>query len=427
MAFAPGVASTAFAPGVASTASLLDALVVVTVAVVGLVYGLNRFDVAESVRYVLAVAFGLRVLYAFVADYWGVFAGRYDFGKFDAALWAVARGFRTLDLGPFLRYAHAEPFYPVYTLTFSPLYALFGHETILVRLLMALVGTLFVYNVYRLARTVGTRRTGLYAAGFAAVFPYWIYLSGIFYRDTLVLLALSQSLYATVRWQVQDRTVTRAGLSMLAVTILAGSLRIENFVALGAMLAVAVLLKYDDTSLATRLAGAAVAGGALFVAFLTAFRQALDFDYLRSQRLSLTSGSAAYLPHVVYRTPIELLSYLPVGICYFLLVPFPWQVHSFKALLAFAQNVLLWYPALIVAVVGVRDLLFSHRDATLVMAAYAAVGVVSYAAVEGNVGPAIRHRSQFQLCVVVFAAVGFVRLIDADCAVEAPSPTSEVE
>jgi hypothetical protein len=126
---------------------------------------------------------------------------------------------------------------------------------------------------------------------------------------------------------------------------------------------------------------------------------------LAGRRRSLARGEAAYFEGVSYRNLAELVAFLPGGVLYLLLVPLPWQVDDALVLLAFVQNVLVWYPVLLLTVVGF-PVLFSRRStATLVMTSFTAAGVVAYALVEGNIGPALRHRSQFQLLFFVTAGV----------------------
>ncbi|MDT8369021.1 MAG: glycosyltransferase family 39 protein [Longimicrobiales bacterium] len=101
------------------------------------------------------------------------------------------------------------------------------------------------------------------------------------------------------------------------------------------------------------------------------------------------------------------LTYLPLGLIFFLFAPFPWAITSLLQAATLPET-LFWYALFPFAVMGLRDTIRSeHADALLIVGVLA-ITVSSYALVEGSFGTAYRHRSQFLPLFFVFVAQGLV-------------------
>jgi hypothetical protein len=138
------------------------------------------------------------------------------------------------------------------------------------------------------------------------------------------------------------------------------------------------------------------------------FGSKLVVDRLADRRQWLARPNpGAYLPGFVYESLYELFVFTPIGALQFALVPFPWHVVDLLSTIAFWQNVFLWYPVVILAILGFRDSfsVSSGLQMSLPLVAFSLAGILGYGIVEGNVGPTMRHRSQFQFVFFVFAGV----------------------
>lgn len=361
-------------------------------------------------KQLLVGAYFIRVFAAVVVDQLGTFFGQADFGFYHRSLWEVAVLFREgvvtapleiQDIGGGLSNLFIIP----YTAMFSPVYAIFGDTTLLARLVFALVGTLVVFNAYRLGKLLHGESTGLYTAGLTAIFPYWLYLSVIFYRDMLIILILSQFLYMLLDWLQSGKT--RIGIGALGPAAFGFILRPENIFIIGITLA---LGSYGFVKRVTPVLSGVTIAGIVIGAFGLLRRvgingTSISLSGFMNERRALTDGTGAYLPDVAFQNIIEFIGFVPIGTIYFLLVPFPWQVHNILAMLALFQNVLIWYPMLALAVVGFRYSVAQRPGPSILLVVFTLSGMVAYGIVEGNMGPALRHRSQFQFPVVIFAAV----------------------
>lgn len=99
------------------------------------------------------------------------------------------------------------------------------------------------------------------------------------------------------------------------------------------------------------------------------------------------------------------LAYLPVGALFLIGAPFPWDLLSPSRVIALPE-MLLWYPTVVSAFIGLALLWRSRRWEALyvVLAGLGIAGVLSLA--EGNLGTLVRHRGMVVPYAVIVAAVG---------------------
>lgn len=389
----------------------------------------NVLELSKQVRYLLLCGFGLRVGTATVVDQLGTFADQVDYYAYERVLeWTATLLRDGVVTFPFAAAAanKGSLFYIPYTLIYTPVYAVFGHHTLFVRIVGAFIGVLFVLTVYRIGVELGGETAGLYAGVIATVFPYWLYLSAILYRDMLIMLVLGQLVYVLLRWE-QSRPVPDAvaavGLAGLSVI-----LRPENVLPIGVAFCIRGYDSLRTAPLAARLTGVSGIG---IVSFVILTRIGIDFGALKLHRVAiqreyLTRGGGVYLDGIVFDSIGSVLSFLPVGAVYFLLVPFPWQIHNELALLALVQNLLLWYPLIVLAVLGMPTLVDERPVCSVLVVGFIVAGVLGYGLLEGNMGPALRHRSQFQFLFVVLAGIMLARRIElAPLGLGTPDRTNE--
>ena len=368
--------------------------------------------VGRSVWFLVGLVFVVRVGFAGVNQLLGLIRPADESGyqatlEFVAQQWqsGVIEAPLTVGSGPGFDGLFAQ----VYSLFLGPVYVLFGTNMLHARFVMAFFGALVVINIYLIGSQLHSHRSGLYAAAITAVFPYWIYLSGILYRDMLVIFLFTLMFYGVTRLQRE-----RAKVPVIALVTVSGllalGLRLVNLIAIGAAAAAFVYVRTDKGS-KQRLQLVAVALSSLFL-FVLLFGDGITVEKLAGKRLWLArENPASYLTGYAYGSFAEMLTFLPIGMLYFTFVPFPWQTPNTLSILALGQNLVLWYPLALLSVLGFRDAIntqFGWRR-ILPLLAFAGVGLVGYGLVEGNLGPALRHRSQFQFVFFVLAGIALSR------------------
>ena len=275
--------------------------------------------------------------------------------------------------------------------------------------------------VYWLVRELQAPEAVARRAGWlVALSPAFVFWSGSLYKEGLTLLLLSAAAYHTLRllsgWKGRSFTTL--------VVCVVGLWGVRFYLAIVLALAVTLSLLWGRIPRAGRSRGVPV-----FVrqaAIMLAFAIAIIFlgVTVRSERLllesdegvlvnldvrragSATEAKSGYLQEASVATPEEALQYFPVGLFYFLTVPFPWQVGSFRQNLIIPENAF-WLALYPLMVIGIRRALKSNRPGTVFLLLMTGGMCVIYALLSANVGTTYRMRSQVWLLWAPFAAWGW--------------------
>ena len=108
---------------------------------------------------------------------------------------------------------------------------------------------------------------------------------------------------------------------------------------------------------------------------------------------------------------LNQLEYLPAGLKVMIVDPTPSQLSQSKSLwVAFAEHII-WYPALFLAMFAIARR--RKWPMELLFAVMLWFGLASmWGLVEGNLGTAFRHRTEFVWIVFLFAGIGVQQLVD---------------
>ena len=283
--------------------------------------------------------------------------------------------------------------------------------------------------VYRISRELGLSQIAARRAGWLVVLsPAFVFWSGSLYKEGLVMLALSVGSYHTLR--LQSRWQGRS-LALLTASLF-GLLALRFYLAIMMSVVVVLGLLWGRTDPHGRAQGHAllpsfarqvlIAVGFVGLLVTLGFSegaerrlaespegQVVEVDLTRlnvDRQWSATSAYSGYLTEADISTPAAAVRYLPVGLVYFLAVPFPWQFGSLRQNLVIPETAfwLLLYPLIGIGIVrGLR----MNRASTVVLLAVTGGMCVIYALVSGNVGIAYRMRSQVWLLWAPFAAWGW--------------------
>lgn len=99
------------------------------------------------------------------------------------------------------------------------------------------------------------------------------------------------------------------------------------------------------------------------------------------------------------------LAHLPKGFSVMLLEPYPWVTYDNPNVQLVRLEMLIWYPLLLLAAVGMSRAWRYRR--VLAFPVIVGTGIATmYALTEGNFGTAYRHRGEFVWAIVALAAVG---------------------
>lgn len=292
-------------------------------------------------------------------------------------------------------------------LTISVFWFLPGPSWTYARIFVSLLGAVSIYNVYIVGRYHHSPKAGFMAALPMIVYPSFIFVHASILREAVVHFGLTTAVRLLFVGQNQSSQARR----IIAVMILLGLVtiyRIPNLFIYVAMVATAVLVSGRTIPLdrAWTFAVAGV-GGVVSVLFL-----ALKFEgtaeivsYISTQRAARAHGDAVYLAEILPSTIFEMIAFSWIGASYFYLVPFPWMISAPAWLIAGleAMGNLLF---LLFSLRGFRYLYHRARPVALSLAVGVILAGLMYGLIEGNVGPAVRHRQQFVWIIYLFGAIG---------------------
>ena len=101
---------------------------------------------------------------------------------------------------------------PLYPLFIACIYGTLGYEPLAVRLLQAVLSAATCLVPFALARSAYGERAGLYAALLTACHPLFIFFSGLFMAETLLLLCTGLALWCVQRVVNQSNVLALLGL-----------------------------------------------------------------------------------------------------------------------------------------------------------------------------------------------------------------------
>jgi len=292
------------------------------------------------------------------------------------------------------------------------LFYVFGQWAFLPGALNAIVGASLVWLVHDITlRLTKTEDVALRAARFVAFFPSLILWSAVGIRDVWVLLCILLTIRETALLHEKYSTtaILRGLLAMLALTqfrsyllfalalpilisfFLRGGRHLARNTVLAMLLALGVV--YADT-----VAGFRVVGGRLNIE-----QQLQTLQEMR--HWSSTAASSGFAADADISTPMGALTFLPVGLFYFLFAPFPWMLGSVRQTVA-APEMLFWYSLMPAMLRGGRILVRERRRESIFLLLLLISLSIGYAIGQGNIGTMFRHRAQVLPIFLILAAVG---------------------
>ncbi|MDP8923317.1 MAG: glycosyltransferase family 39 protein [Chloroflexota bacterium] len=341
-----------------------------------------------------------------------------DDRAFDVVSWALARFWS----GQLSQIASSQDYLVNnYTVLMGGVYYLLGRDVMGPKLLNCLFGALAAVIVYALARELGGRRAGTFAALLMAFFPSLILWSILNLKDTLVIPLIALTMLGGLKF------ARRPSIAWAVVTILSfaalENLRLYVFFALGWLLWMSFFI-VNRAPWRRRLAiGIPFALALLSVVYVTNESQQLGLRYLSAKRLEALASSREFgareadtgielenVPRTENGYTIQLRT-APTVLPYVLWGPFPWQASRPRELATIPET-LAWYGVqalVIAAMLGYRR--ERWRELFLPVAFGGGLAVI-FSLIEGNVGTIYRHRAMLLVPAFAVAGLGYVWVTD---------------
>jgi hypothetical protein len=290
------------------------------------------------------------------------------------------------------------------------LYFTFGVSLYVTMAVMSLFGALSATLVYLIGRDMFDERIGRWAAALTAFFPSIVLWTCQGYKDGLIVFCLLLAYRCTQRLQVQLAATPMLGLvgAMWSVYQVRGYI---FYVAVGPiLLALSNRRSSDAKAFYNQLFGLLILGVGLIASGLgnnlLTQMQEVNLKEVHAVRSGLANEANSGIDKDAdISTPAKALVYLPKGVSYFLLAPFPWQMTKVSQAITFPE-MLVWWSLVPSVVVGIRRALRERLSESSGILLFLMALTLVYGLSQGNVGTAYRMRAQLLVFYFIFASAG---------------------
>ncbi|MBK8302205.1 MAG: hypothetical protein IPK98_01845 [Chloracidobacterium sp.] len=293
------------------------------------------------------------------------------------------------------------------------LYLTLGKSIFVVQSIFAVVGAATIPLVYFCSERIFHNKSVARATAIGvAFFPPFIIWSGQMLKDGLIVFLLVLAMMMVLQIQ---RKFTFAGAVALIIS-LTGILSLRFYIFY--MVSVAVVAGFIiglDTSFkdVVRRVSILVGIGLVLIYFGMIRVATVDLDtYASFERLQVsrldqaTSGDSGFASDQDVSTVGGALGVLPIGFAYLMFAPFPWEMKNFRQSITL-PDILLWWSMIPLLIYGLWYAIKHRLRASLPILIFTFLLTISYSVFQGNVGAAYRQRTQIQVFLFMFIAVGW--------------------
>lgn len=293
------------------------------------------------------------------------------------------------------------------------IYSVVGRNIFAAQSFCAVIGAATVPMVYTCAHKIFVnRRVGKISALLVALYPAFIIWSGQLLKDGLIIFLLVLAMTLVLRLQEKFRLFD----VFLLVFSLFGIISLRFYIFYMAALAIvgAFVIGTGDSSQAVlRRLGALVVLGIGLTYFGVTSDSGSDIEeYANLERIQRSrqdlaaSAESGYGEDLDVSTTEGAFAALPIGLTYLLLAPFPWQMTNLRQAITLPE-ILLWWASIPFLLSGLWYTIKNRLRSSIPILVFSLMLTLAYSIFLGNVGTAYRQRTQIQVFLFMFIAVGW--------------------
>jgi Dolichyl-phosphate-mannose-protein mannosyltransferase len=370
---------------------------------------MRLFMIAVIVRIILAMV----IFVGHMEEFFGGDANTYDiFGQSLVAAWHGD----AYHAGKFASFtaSGASAWGMLYLVAI--VYEVIGKNILAIQLLNASIGASTAIVVYFVTQTLfSNTRVSKVAALLVAFFPSLILWSSQALKDSLIILALALSIFATLR--LMEKVKVGYVLVLIGALIALFSLRFYIFYMMCAAVAGSFFLgskAFSAQGFVQRFV-AVVAIGLAFTWFgvlqgaSVQLERYANLKSLQTSREDQAAAGSGFMKDVDVQTTEGALTVIPIGLLYLMFAPFPWDFATLRQTITLPEMVVWWmvFPLL---VLGLWYTLKHRLRQVSPIIIFTTLLTLAYSLFQGNVGTAYRQRSQLLVFYFIFVAVGAIIL-----------------
>jgi len=289
--------------------------------------------------------------------------------------------------------------------------------------LSSIFGALTIYMIYHIAKDLFDSKTAKLTALLLALSPFYIYMSCVIMRDTMVTFVIT--LFYRI-WLLYDKAPERRYLWLMILTLfLVGLLRPPMMIVILSSILIFKLFfeKRENQSLGTIIFtkylkivfvmfGILILGayftGAINIKSIMESRLGSSIKYTQMEtinnKIEGNSGAGSfYYPVPKHDSIVSILEYMPLLVVYFIASPFPWQITKATQLAALADSSVIWVICFLFFLEA-RSFARRNKKWAIILFTYLILGICASSIVQTNMGGSERHRIMFTIFLLPFAA-----------------------
>jgi 4-amino-4-deoxy-L-arabinose transferase-like glycosyltransferase len=292
-------------------------------------------------------------------------------------------------------------------------YTIIGRNIFAAQSICAVFGAATAPMVYFCSEKVfQNRQVAKTAAVFVAIFPAFIIWSGQLLKDGLIIFLLVFAM--TMVLQLQEKFSLPS--VVLLVSSLGGILTLRFYIFFMVAMAVAGSFVIGFTSSANALIRnvAILVLVGLGLTYFGITRNAStqiehygSFEQMQRSREDLArSANSGFGEDVDVSTANGAISAIPLGLAYLMLAPFPWEASTLRQSITLPE-VFIWWAMIPLMIWGIWWAIKHRLKRAFPILIFSLMLTLAYSVFLGNVGTAYRQRTQIQVFLFIFIAVGF--------------------
>lgn len=296
----------------------------------------------------------------------------------------------------------------------AAVYMAVGRNILAAQSICGVVGAATAPMVYICAKRIfQNNRVAKFAAIAIALFPSFIIWSSQLLKDGLIIFLLVLAM--TMVLQLQER-LSYPAIAILVLSLFGiMSLRFYIFYMVAVAVGGSFLIGTNNSlrSVVGRSAALVIIGVGLtyFGVIRTATVDLDRFGSLEAVQRSrgdlATSAKSGFGSDLDVSTADGAITALPIGLAYLMLAPFPWQMANLRQAITLPE-VLLWWMLIPFAIYGLWYTVKQRLRTAFPILIFTVALTIAYSIFQGNVGTAYRQRTQIQVFLFMFIAVGWV-------------------
>jgi 4-amino-4-deoxy-L-arabinose transferase-like glycosyltransferase len=295
----------------------------------------------------------------------------------------------------------------------AAIYSLVGRNIFAAQCFCAVIGAATAPLVYNCAFQIfGNRRVGKVAAIMVALYPAFIIWSGQLLKDGLIIFLLILTITMVLQLQKKFSYAAVAIMILALFGILSLRFYIFYMVAVASVGSFIVGASTSSQSILRRLVVLVIVGFGL--TYLGVSRNAekdigqyANLEKVQESRKDLARAGSGFGQDLDVSTTEGAISAIPIGFAYLMFAPFPWQMTSLSELMLL-PDVLIWWAMMPFIVSGLLFSIKQRLRTSIAIMIFSLMLTIVYCIFQGNVGMAYRQRTQIQVFLFMFAAVGWI-------------------